>query len=418
MNIANSSNELKDFIQNISRKFKHRLTAISMEDQSNWSFEDGILSHSSKGFFNVTGVENINNVSDQDLILYQPQSALTGLLLCKKNGGVYVLLQARIEPGNTGIIQYGPTVQSTPANYLKMHGGKSTPFIDEFIHFKPGINLITHSIQHDLGKRYYQKSKSHHYIETEDLVPCDDHMIWASTESIFRLLSENNLLNVDLRSLLAVFNWDDFYQDKSIETKTVSAIFNDKNIIIPSSKHRLTTITALNNWEITNTKVASKKEGLPTICMFHFIGESREVSQWSQPLFCVEGMGLVQLITRTINSTTEYLITVGNEAGISTDFAVYPTNYWYAEETKNIESSINGELISEFIQCDEGGRFYKNDVKYQLYKVAGNFEHKENQHWITNNELKQILTASNVASFQLRCICSGILDLLNPTVFK
>ena len=66
------------------------------------------------------------------VLLYQPQSAFNGLLIAAIGAELHVLLQARVEPGNIGVAQYGPTVQSTPANYLRVHGGRATPYLDFF----------------------------------------------------------------------------------------------------------------------------------------------------------------------------------------------------------------------------------------------------------------------------------------------
>ncbi|MCR9084629.1 MAG: NDP-hexose 2,3-dehydratase family protein, partial [Cyclobacteriaceae bacterium] len=138
---ADSNETLLDFLKVTKEKSEFVLKEIEFKSQNQWDFSDGALSHTSKGFFQVIGVENLADRSDQKLMLYQPQSALTGLIITRQHNELYVLLQARVEPGNTGVIQFGPTIQSTPANYLRLHGGKATAYIEYFTSFVPGCNL-------------------------------------------------------------------------------------------------------------------------------------------------------------------------------------------------------------------------------------------------------------------------------------
>lgn len=417
MNTAKSSKELYSFLNYNGRNIKQKLRSISFNEQDQWKIENGVLTHKTRGFFHVTGVESYHNNQEQHLMLYQPQSALTGLLLCKKQGVTYVLLQARTEPGNIDFIQYGPTVQSTAANYLKLHGGKSTNFIEAFLQYQPDTTLITHSIQHDLGKRYYQKSKTHHYCEVSDLLPCDEHMIWASIQSVFGILKTDNFVNPDLRSLLAVFDWDYFHSENKVENSPSLYFLKNDRISKIKPKHKLIPLTDLKKWTINDDEISAQSHRLPYVKMFHFIGESREKKEWQQPLICVEGEGLSQLFCRDYNNEIQYLLTIDHEVGISTNFAMYPTKNLYAEEVKEESYNVNGELITEFIQCDEGGRFYQNNIRYQVYQVDENHPINDNQVWVSRKEMKQILATSNIASIQLRCICSVVIEQLNPETF-
>ena len=98
--------------------------------------------------------------------------------LRKEEGNIYVLVQARIEPGNSRIGHFGPTIQSTPANYMRLHGGKSTPYLEYFFGCKPkDARVIGNSMQYDLGKRYYQKSKTLIYVEVPEFLETDENMI-------------------------------------------------------------------------------------------------------------------------------------------------------------------------------------------------------------------------------------------------
>lgn len=196
-NIARSLPELQNFLTATIEQSNFQLSETKISAQNQWQVQNGVLSHKSGGFFHVSGLKN-KETEEENLVLFQPQSALTGLALCRCDETVYILLQARIEPGNTGIGQYGPTIQSTPANYLRLHGGKHTSYINLFSTFNSQVQVIDNTMQLDLGKRYFQKSKSHVYIEVNELIETEPSMIWVDLSTIVKALNLDNFLNADL----------------------------------------------------------------------------------------------------------------------------------------------------------------------------------------------------------------------------
>src|SRR5262245_19684480 len=102
-------------------------TPISFTDTAEWSVSDGRVRHRSGGFFSLAGIEAVahDGAFDkrQQLIILQPEIALNGFLLQERESRPHLLFQGRIEPGNVGGLQLAPTVQSTPSNYRRVHGG-------------------------------------------------------------------------------------------------------------------------------------------------------------------------------------------------------------------------------------------------------------------------------------------------------
>lgn len=418
VNIATNENELLDFLNQTKEKSNFNLEQIKMSNQKSWHFGKGAISHISNGFFQVVGIENQNDSSDQHLILYQPQSALTGLILHQSNNEIFVLLQARVEPGNTGIIQYGPTIQCTPANYLRLHGGKATSYIEYFISSQLGCSLITHSMQQDLGFKYYQKSKSHHYLLSKNWLPTDQNMIWASLNTISRLIQTDNFFNADLRSLLSVFDWTLFFSKKNQINISTQGI--DIKLSYTPNQFKIIDLNHLKNWRFDDdgiTPLNSEKTGIK---FFNFNCTNREVTFWSQPLFTIKESGTVNLYFFENEEELRFLVSAFHEPGTSTSFAYYPS---LNMQTDKIESTISipkkVKSIRSMTQCDEGGRFFQNEVHYHLIEVYSeqDIDKKENQSWISVEQLVGILKASNSCSFELRCISSLALDKIHPNIF-
>lgn len=412
--IAPTKNDLIDYLKDIQTISNYELSQINLEDQKAWTVQDGALSHSSKGFFQVVGLKNHQNSNEEKLMLYQPQSALTGLVIYPFEGNIYVLLQARVEPGNTGVIQYGPTIQSTPANYLKLHGGKATAYVNLFTQYSPDCQLISHSMQHDLGSKYFQKSKTHHYLLAKDWIETEENMIWASLGAIRDLLEEDNFLNADLRSLLSVMDWE--MQFSPVIGSNLTDKFSTYSLSIPRQNFVLVSLHDLTQWKISSEGILPTENQTTSARIYHFSCTNREVSAWSQPLFEVKSSGTIQLFFRKTKDEIEFLVTLGKEAGISTPFAFYPSKMSLPEENHPPLPENKGKVIRQLVQCDEGGRFYQNDNLYQLILVD-EIKLESNQHWISRSQLKHLLQASNWCSFQLRCASSLALDLLNPRIF-
>ncbi|MFC3878633.1 NDP-hexose 2,3-dehydratase family protein [Algoriphagus namhaensis] len=405
--------ELIDFLENTKASSAYSLKEVTLSSQNHWKILNGVMSHVSKGFFQVIGLRNRQIPEDEKLMLYQPQSALTGLIICKMEDEIFVLLQARVEPGNTGIIQYGPTIQSTPANYLKLHGGRATAYVENFTSFYPGCHLITHSMQHDLGSKYYQKSKTHHYLLADKMIPTQENMIWASILAIKGVLMKGNFLNADLRSLLAVFDWDGFWRNQHRSLKPLPMPPSDPSKL---TQYEMIPLEDLTQWEISDKGVVPRQGHANSIGIYHFAATTREVKAWSQPLYQMEGIGLAQLLYYGSEGKNEFLVRFDHEWGISTESALYPS-YLSSPENPNPNPPLKtGKVVSEIIQCDEGGRFHTNDIRYEVRKVEQKIA-IDNGFWLEADQLIHYLKASNICSFQMRCISSLLLPLLHPETF-
>ncbi len=421
--IAESSSELQSFLKETIKKSGFNLQKIRFSEQKQWAIKDCALSHFSNGFFHVTGVKN-KITYEEHLVLFQPQSALTGLTLFKKGRQAYILLQARIEPGNSDIGQYGPTIQSTPANYMQMHGGEKTNYVELFTGCSPYANTIGNTIQLDLGKRYFQKNKVHSYLELNELIETKENMIWVSLQVIAEVLTRDNFLNADLRSLISVFDWDLFINSED-PTKHKEPVPEDSCLLfsenlLGKNEWELTPLDRLKGWKIEDTGITDLSGSGIWVDMYKTSCIGREVMEWSQPLLCCSNRGLVVLLVRKNDNRYEFLLSVQSEFGISGEKTVLPSYVIYPGENHKNKSRLfdNGKLIAEMIQSEEGGRFYKNENVYQAILIENDIEIEAHQRWVSIHTLKSILKASCRASFQLRCISSLVLDMINPSAFE
>ena len=428
--VARSATDLKSFLQTTIKSSHFKLSPIRLSQQQEWNLIHGVLGHKSGGFFYITGL--VDNVTgEEQLVLYQPQGAFNGLVVCKQGQDVYILLQARVEPGNSGIGQYGPTIQSTPANYLRFHGGKETPYFDFFFKYNPQIKPIANSMQLDLGKRYFQKSKILSYVESYSLVETAENMIWIPLKMITEVLHYDNFLNTDLRSMIGVFDWDLFLDRDSRSTfHTNTSLINNpcfNNNSIGKDMGTLVPISQLQNWKLTDEGIIDKANTGVSVNIYQVIGKTREVKTWIQPLMCTANRGLITLLMRQVSdnslnaslSQTEFLISYQSEFGISGEKVLLPSYIVYPGENERQQTTLynKGKVLCEVIQSEEGGRFYQNENIYQIILVDSSFETEGDRFWVSIDTLKGLLKTSNKVSIQLRCVASLILKNINPYTF-
>ncbi|MGB0523589.1 MAG: NDP-hexose 2,3-dehydratase family protein [Flammeovirgaceae bacterium] len=410
---------MRDYLAATLNTSHFSIERINISAQQSWAYRDGVLSHSSNGFFHVTGLMH-QHTQEEQLVLYQPQSALTGLALYKEGREAYVLLQARAEPGNVNVVQYGPTIQSTAANYLRVHGGKKTAYAELFREFSPLAYPLGHVMQIDLGKRYFKKSKFHSYVELKEMIPTEPNMAWVPLSLILDMAQEDNFLNVDLRSLLSVFDWDLFLSDQQVAPPpsdrllAESLVYQDHHL--GKNDWKLASLDQLSQWSAQDEGIKNNTNSGIWADMFQISCISREVSSWTQPLICATTDGLARLYLRKHQGETEFLVSVRPEFGVSGEVTILPSQLIYPGELTDpaLVHAYNGQVVAKMTLCDEGGRFYLSNTHFQVVQVGHDFDIEEDQVWIRAATLKKLLKISNKVSIQLRCMSSLILPYLNP----
>lgn len=419
--IANTEEALLNYLSKVVSQSTFSLEKIDIDKQDKWEIRDGILIHHTNSFFQVCGLQH-QKTTEEHLVLFQPQSALTGLLLFDDGYQMYMLLQARVEPGNSDIGQFGPTIQSTAGNYLRLHGGKKTSYYELFTNYSPEANPIGYAHHIDLGKRYFQKSKVLSYFQLDRMVETEDNMIWAPLKVIESIAFRDNLLNTDLRSLLSVFDWDQFSHSEQVVQE--NTIHGDSNLLIQndlgSNNWKLCPIDELKGWKIASDGVTDEADNGIWVNMYQVEAKTREVTAWPQPLMCAANQGVVVLVIRKNEDRFEFLITIDNEFGTTGEKTILPSYMIYPgdnhKELKDVFTK--GKKIAEAIQSEEGGRFYLNENIYQVYETIEEIDIDSNQRWVSRDIFKSLLKSSNKVSIQMRCAASLVLKELNPLSFK
>lgn len=415
---------LKEFLGQARAGFV--LNRISLGDMPSWGFRDGALSHASGGFFSIVGLETPGPEPEQAVFLYQPQSAITGVLTTIMAGERHFLLQVRAEPGTPDAAQYGPTIQCTPANYLRAHGGKPTPYIEHFTTYRPGIRILHDSMQLDFGERYLYKYKRLLIAECGPEVPVHPSFLWVPASLAQRLTGEDTLCNTDLRSLLAVAAWDnggpgDLRPESRAVRDSLAAPVRPAALALVMAALdgslricRFKDLRELEHWEVTESGIRERGDAQGFDVEYYYVeAPGREVASWTQPLINSRTSGQAVLFCRLDHGQFQVLVRSGAERGLSTGKALLPSRLVYPGGQAWDAAELPGAALCGILVSDEGGRFFRDTSTYELRLLApGEAVAEADGVWLSVSELKRLLQHSNLCSIQLRGLASLLLGPL------
>lgn len=419
MKVARSADDLQAVLNASRVGFK--LEQVEARRASDWQLEKGALQHRSRGFFSVNGA-----VADERtlVLLYQPQAAVTGLITALIDGEPHFLLQARAEPGCLGEAQFGPTVQSTPANFMRLHGGRSTAYVEHFVSYEAGTSVVDDTTQLDLGERYAFKTKRSMLVSCENAPDDEAAFVWANGESLRQAVLKSAFLNIDLRSILAVSEWSDNAEgfglsarSEKVRVSLAAPVREDEigkvmRLLTQPRPHSLRFVPLDNvpNWQADDWgwHERDRRQGFE-IAFFQVAAAHREVATWIQPLVNSLSDGEVALACRERSGVLEVFVRIADETGFAGSRALAPSFVRYpGEETAQPDwlSGAKSEVTST-IESDEGGRFYRDASRYRIVRTESDCG--SGGVWLRLSELKAMLRLSCVCTIQLRGIFSQML---------
>tara|TARA_B100000780_G_C21124067_1_gene455673 strand:- start:1662 stop:2918 length:1257 start_codon:yes stop_codon:yes gene_type:complete len=402
--------ELNKWINNQKIKNKMSISKINIMDILNWKIDSKKIYNKNKSFFSIIPFKFTDSqkaVWFQPLII-QKEVGILGILKKRYRSLDYYLLQAKVEPGNINGIQLSPTVQATKSNYLRKHGGKKTNYLDFFIK-KKNLNIVSNLKLSEQGSRYLDKSNKNILIDIKNTkIKKIQNFIWVTKKNLNYLLNKKNLLNMDTISVLS----------SSIKKNNIDNPIN-KNLIILNNltkfkkrftiKKKIISFGDLYNWKISKNKISDIKSKFFSIIFLKIKTNSREVSEWFQPIISDHYISFNGFLVRSINETMHYLLQYTLEPGFT--FPKYTStvsikNY----NSKNNNTKINffnffkkNNKIINFINSDEGGRFYKNETHNSICVLnpKENLSLKKNFIWASHNQVINLIN-KNLLSIEAR----------------
>lgn len=448
-NIFNNTQEVISWIKDRNKSIIVDVKQILFSQLNDWEFNlsAGILGHKSGKFFTIEGVNvktNWGNKSEwSQPIINQPEIGYLGIITKEFNGILYFLLQAKVEPGNVNNVQLSPTLQATKSNYSQVHKGNKPTYLEYFQNLKSNQVLLD-QLQSEQGARFLKKRNRNIIIKIEEDIDVYEDFIWVTLGQIKKLITYNNLVNMDTRTVISGIPLDscDIIEDKFKLLDSISNI--DFPMLYSSSSNAFTLykfdeilnwLTALKckyelevnsislfeieDWIISDEVIKNIDNRFFEVIAAQVSISNREVKNWSQPLIRPLQQGIIAFIIKDFNGVTHFLVQAKLESGNFDILEFAPTVQCITDSYKNVKhvpyleyvlNATSEMVIFDTLQSEEGGRFYKEQNRNVIIKVDDGFteEVPENYCWMTLNQLNTFLKFNNYLNIQARSIISAI----------
>ena len=401
-NPINSTEEILEWIRKRNTDVKVRISKIPFEDSGYWYYdenENGII-NKDKAFFQIKGlIKKSDVIEEAQPIIIQNEIGYLGIIAKEIDGVIYFLMQAKIEPGNVNKIQISPTIQATKSNFMQSHGGKVPAYL-EYFSFKKDYHIIVDQIQSEHSSFFLGKRNRNIIILIDDDIEVLESHKWMTLGQIKQLMSYDNLVNMDTRTVLACipfalrnYTCEELRDLKSLFTEesffnsiflgdsgsSINKIYQYINEIKMHDKSTIDIVDlySLPGWKMVNNEFVNPNGEFKVIyCDIEIAG--REVNQWKQPLFETIGESLFGLIFCIENGVMKFLIQTVSEVGCFDKVEIGPSVQLRPNDKRNKNAvtilfnkkiqSGEGVLFSGLFS-EEGGRFYHAQNRNVVIKI-------------------------------------------------
>ncbi len=420
------------FLQMLERS-RFRVESSSLALSKEWALSDGAIRHRSNRFFKIVGA-HWESPERKDIVqpfIEQYEIGTLGFLIRRHENRRELLVQAKIEPGNVGIIQLAPTCQATASNASRVHGGDYPPCFEYFVQGDP--NIAYESMQSEQGTRFLGKrNRNVLRIANEPVSERCSHK-WLQVEEVLDLLLVNHLVNTDARSVLVCSPWEELVGRTpftrywsgfgaellhslrgSTPTKDLEEVRSEINTLRHmTNAPEIVSLDSLQDWKITDDGVAPRNMGPFIVRQISVEARGREVSKWDQPIVDSNGEGRVDIVCGRIDGTLHFLFRPYAEAGLYHRVELGPTLVKEPGCNGDMDASIgysDAVVRAECRQSEEGGRFFRDINHYRIVDVGEAPEAPSGWRWLTLAQIRVLLDEDGWFTNEAR----GVLALLLP----
>lgn len=377
------------WLRDRARANEFTTTPVPFAELDGWSFapDTGDLVHRSGGFFRIRGMRVTGAAGPvpqwSQPVIDQPEVGVLGMLAKRIDGVLCLLVQAKMEPGNINMLQLSPTVQATRSNFLRLHGGAATRYLEYFT--EPGRGRVLADVLHsEQGGSFYRKRNRNVIVETDEDVPVHEDYRWLTVGQLHALLREDNMVNMDARTVLACLPWDtspagpDEAADQ--DTTDVQSWLNDaksRSALVS----RLVPLAEVDHWRRTDRAIGHEDDRYFRVIGTAVRATNREVGAWSQPLIAPRGRGVVAFLVSRARGRTEVLLQARAEGGTPDTVELGPTvqcvpaNFHGLPDRHQpryldlVLDAAPGRVLYDTLLSEEGGRFYQAENRYLLVEA-------------------------------------------------
>ncbi|MFI2645701.1 NDP-hexose 2,3-dehydratase family protein [Streptomyces sp. NPDC018610] len=401
-----------------------RVERVPFARADGWSFDEstGNLQHRSGRFFTVEGLRvDAASARWRQPIIRQPEVGILGILTQDFDGVPHFLLQAKMEPGNTNLLQLSPTVQATRSNFTGVHRGAPVRYLEYFAGPRRG-RVVADVLQSEHGAWFYRKSNRNMVVAVDDdaEVPLADDFRWLTLGQIHELLARDNTVNMDTRTVLSCLA--PFLNPPGPAGQALTPTAELLGWLTGQRSSRDMEVTRIplreteaEGWHRGPDGITRPDGRYFDVVAVSVRAGSREVSSWHQPLFAPRGPGVVALVVREFGGVPHVLLRARAEPGFRGVVELGPTvqcvpeNYDPADRPPLLDWVLSADpsrVRYDTVHSEEGGRFLDAVARYTIVEADATLpaELPEDFAWFSVAQLGGLLRHEHYVSVQARTL--------------
>ncbi|MGQ0840977.1 NDP-hexose 2,3-dehydratase family protein [Actinokineospora sp.] len=424
----------------------------AIDDLVGWSVDPatGNIVHDSGRFFVVEGLSvavpggPVPRWSQP--IINQPEVGVLGIVAKEFDGVLHFLMQAKVEPGNCNGLQVSPTVQATRSNYSGAHRGRTVPYLEYF--FDTAEHTVIVDVrQSEQGAWFHQKRNRNMVVEVRGPVEVRDGFRWFTLGQLHRLLAEDDLVNMDARTVLSCLPFsgsgvrrvvsagDDWFRDGLLRSCVPGehSVHGNDEILSWISRARSATdvdtcripLNEVAGWRRENGRIRHESGLFFDVMGVRVRARGREVDQWTQPMIEAHGAGVVAFLVRRVGGVLHILVHGRAEPGFVDVVELAPTVQCKPENYRVLPPEARPPFLDRVLAAppervrfaatlsEEGGRFYHTRNRYLVVEAdpADDLAHPDFR-WVTVDQLVGLLRHSHYLNIQARSLVACLHSLL------
>ncbi|MEU4013555.1 NDP-hexose 2,3-dehydratase family protein [Streptomyces pseudogriseolus] len=419
-----SNAEVAAWLEDRRRAQTQRVEQVPFTELDGWAFDEhtGDLRHRSGGFFAVHGLRVSSDFGPvpawEQPIIDQPEIGILGIALRDFDGIPHLLMQAKSEPGNVNGVQLSPTVQATKSNYLRVHGGSKVPYLECFRRPGPG-SVVADVLQSEQGSWFLRKRNRNMIVSVGSGIEAGEDFAWLTLGQVNALLSEDNLVNMDARTVLSCLpDWRAHAEEAAHPDTDVRSWITRRRA---EHEVRVTPIglAETKDWTMGETEVAHVHGRYFSVVAVDVASARREVRAWSQPLLKPHGTGLAALVVRRLNGVPHALLHARAEPGFVSVVELGPTVQYTPENYAHLPADSRPAYLDEVLArrdgavydvrlSEEGGRFLHAESHYVVVETDDELPVVSDEfRWVSLRQVDELLRYGHHLNVQARTLIAA-----------
>ena len=401
---------------------RFRVEPVDLDRLAGWHFTDGgDLRHDTGRFFSVRGLRSRREDGSRwtQPVLDQPEIGILGILVTPIDGVLHCLMQAKMEPGNSNVVQLSPTVQATRSNYTRVHQGGAPPYLEHFVAPRAG-RVLSDALQTEQSSWFLRKRNRNMVVETTAEVPVLPDFRWLTLAQVYALLRVDNVVNMDARTVLAGLPLP--LAAAGAADRSPAALSTDTALLSwlteRRSRHRLEQqpcpLGELVDWIRAPDRIERVDRRQFSVRGVAVRAGSREVTAWSQPMLRPAARADFALVVRRFDGVPHALMRAHVAAGTLDEIELGPTVQWVPAEDDPpryaglVDDAAPGEVRYRTVLSEEGGRFYHALNRYTIVETAAApVDQPDEYRWLSIEQLGALVQIGQLVNVEARSLLAA-----------